>query len=181
MNPRVTVFAVGIIALFSWWLLSTEQKKQVSITEDDHFIDAFINNFTLTSTDETGRTAYTLKADRLEHYNDSEISLIFNPIINISQQQSSWSITADFGEIDNKQVNINLLENVIMKQLDSAETFELRTQAMTINTRSQIIESDKIVKIRNGSLDLVSKGMHYNNTDQLLRLLSDVDGIYVPQ
>lgn len=181
MKSRVTVFAVGIIALFSWWLLSTEQKKQIATTDDNHFIDAFINNFTLTSTDETGSPAYTLKADRLEHYNDQDTSQIIKPIINIPQQDNHWLITADFGEIDNKQSIIKLHDNVVMKQLVSDDIFELKTQAMTIDTQSQIIESDQTVKIWNGSLKLVSKGMHYNNASQQLKLLSDVDGIYVPQ
>lgn len=179
MRSRVTVLAVGVVTLFSWWLLSTEQKKQIPASVTSRFIDAFINNFTITSTDETGQTAYTLKADRMEHYNDSENSFIIKPIINIPQENTHWQITADYGEIDKQQIYITLRDNVIMKQLQASEAFELKTSQMTINTQSQIIESGQKVEIQNGSLNLVSNGMYYNNEQKQLKLLSDVSGQYV--
>ena len=50
MKPRTSLSIVAIIALLSWWLLSTEQKKQTAELEEDNFIDLFIKNFTLRST-----------------------------------------------------------------------------------------------------------------------------------
>ena len=180
MKSPLSLSIVAIIALFSWWLLSTEQKRQVAEPEEDKFIDLFIKNFTLSSTNESGNTVYTLKANRLEHYRDSEISQIFDPEINIPQAESHWLITAKTGEIDNKQILIRLKNNVIMKNTDSEVPFEISAQSMTINTETQIIESDQSVNIRNGSLNLVSNGMHYDNRERQLRLLSDVNGTYVP-
>ena len=179
MKSRVTVVVVGIVTLFSWWLLSTEQEKQYSVPKQDQFIDAFIKNFTLISTNESGQAAYTLKAERLEHYNDKNTSQITNPTIDIPQADSHWHIRADFGEIDDKQSFIQLHDNVIMKQIGSNEAFEIKTSHMTINTNSQIIESNQLVELQNGSLTLMSNGMRYNNAKKQLRLLSDVSGTYV--
>ena len=180
MKPRTSLSIVAIIALLSWWLLSTEQKKQTAELQEDSFIDLFIKNFTLRSTNETGNTVYTLKANRLEHYSDSETSLIFNPEINIPLQESHWLITADTGEIDNKQVFIRLLDNVVMKDTNSDTPFEIKTHSMTINTQTQIIESDQRVNIMNGTLNLVSNGMYYSNREKQLKLLSNVKGTYIP-
>ena len=181
MKSRVTVIAAGIIALFSWWLLSTEQSKQSATIIENHFIDAFIKNFTLTVTNESGKTSYTLKADRLEHYNDRDNSTIINPIINIPQLDNHWRIRSDFGEIDGDQVIIKLSDNVILTQLGTNDTFEIQTEYITINTQSQIIESDQTVKIQNGSLKLISKGMRLNNLNKQLSLLSNVNGTYDAQ
>lgn len=181
MKSRVTVIATGIIAFFSWWLLSTEQSKQSTAIIESHFIDAFIKNFKLTVTDEFGKTSYTLKAERLEHYNDRDNSTIINPVINIPQHASHWKIRSDFGEIDSNQVIIKLSDNVILTQLGTNEPFEIKTENITINTKSQIIESDQTVNIQNGPLKLISKGMRLNNVNKQLSLLSDVNGTYDAQ
>lgn len=181
MKSRFTVLVVGIIALLSWWLLSTEQKKQIVIEENNHYIDAFINKFTLTSTDKSGKTVYTLKADRLEHYYDQVTSRIIKPVIDIPHPDGHWIISADFGVIDDNQIILNLYDNVIMKQVASESALLIETQKMTINTQSQIIKSDQTIKIQDGSLNLVSDGMHFSNRDQRLKLLSNVNGTYVPR
>lgn len=180
MRSRNTIIVVAIFALLSWWLLSSEQKKQDAQPDVVNYIDLFIKNFTLSSTNETGDTVYTLKAHRLEHYSDSETSQIIEPQISIPQQDKHWLITANRGEIDNRQVLIRLENNVVMRNIDSDLPFEIRTRSLTINTETQIIESDQSVSIVNGKLNLVSNGMHYNNTDKQLKLLSDVNGTYTP-
>ena len=181
MKSRYTILVVGAVAMFSWWLLSTEQKKQSAKLHDDHFIDVFINNFTLTTTDESGNTSYILKADRLEHYNDEEHSQIINPRIRLPQNDSHWLIDANFGEINSKQDFITLHDNVVMKKIESNEIFIITTQAMTINAKSKIIESDQMVSITNGSLQLESNGMHFDSQQEQLKLLSNVSGVYVPK
>lgn len=181
MKSRFTVPLVGFVAVFSWWLLSTEQEKQDAIIDDDHFIDMFINNFTLTSTDKSGKTEFTLKADRLEHYNDEDISQIINPVITFPQQGGHWLISANYGEIDDKQIFINLHDNVTMKQIGLDGAFEIKTQAMTINTKSITIESDQTVRIHAGALTIESDGMHFNGKNKQLKLLSNVSGVYAPK
>lgn len=181
MKSRFTVPLVGFVAVFSWWLLSTEQKKQAAIIDDDHFIDMFINNFTLTSTDKSGNTEFTLKADRLEHYNDEDTSQIINPAITFPQRGGYWLISADYGEVDDEQTFINLHDNVTMKQIGLDKAFEIKTQAMTINTKSIVIESDQTVSIYAGSLTLKSDGMYFNGKDKQLKLLSNVSGVYAPR
>ena len=99
MKSRYTVLIVGATAVLSWWLLSTEQNKQSTKSVGNHFIDLFINNFTLTSSDKSGITAYTLKATRLEHYNDEDYSQVINPTIHLPQDDSGWLITATIGKI----------------------------------------------------------------------------------
>ena len=138
----------------------------------------FINNLNLTNTDKSGSVSYTLKADRLEHYNDEEHSQITNPKI---QYDNQWLISAKFGEIDNKQNFIKLHDNVTMKKIESDEIFIISTQAMTINAKSKIIESDQSVNINSGAFKLESNGMYFDAQKKQLKLLSKVSGSYVPK
>ena len=169
MKSRLSVLVVGATAVLSWWLLSTEQKKQDTQTQHNHYIDVFINNLNLTNTDKSGSVSYTLKADRLEHYNDEEHSQIINPKI---QYDNHWLISAKFGEIDNKQNFIKLHDNVTMKKIESDEIFIISTQAMTINAKSKIIESDQSVNINSGAFKLKSNGMYFDGQKKQLKLLS---------
>ena len=180
MKSRFTVLIVGAVAVLSWWLLSTEQSRQGTKTYSNHFIDLFINNFTLTSTDKFGKTAYTLNADRLEHYNDEDSSQILKPTIHFLQDDSRWLITAETGKIDNNHNIITLRDNVTMKQINSNDAFLITTETMSINSETKIIQSNEAVNIQNGSLQLKSNGMIYDGQQQKLKLLSNVSSVYAP-
>ena len=180
MKSRYTVIIVGATAVLSWWLLSTEQNKQSTETHDNHFIDLFINNFTLTSTDKFGNTAYNLKATRLEHYNDEDHSIIITPTIRLPQDDNDWLINATVGKIDNGHNLITLRNNVTMEQINSDDIFIITTEEMTIDTETNIIESSEEVNIRNGSLQLKSTGMIFDGQQKNLKLLSNVSSVYAP-
>ena len=180
MKSLFTVLIVGAIAALSWWILSTEQSKQSTETYSNHFIDLFINNFTLTSTDKLGETTYILNANRLEHYNDEDSSQILNPTIRFLQDEIRWLITAETGEIDNTHNLITLRDNVSMKQINSSDALIITTEAMSINSETRIIRSNEAVNIQNGSLQLKSDGMIYDGQMQQLKLLSNVSSVYAP-
>ena len=79
-----------------------ESEKAIDNLEssDPHYVDVFIRDFTITAMDVDGKPAYTLKAKLLEHYNDSEYTIIDKPDIQLIQGDHRWMISANTGEIN---------------------------------------------------------------------------------
>lgn len=176
---KLSIFA--LIAVAFWGLQSYEKKIDISITDEanPHFVDLFIHDFTLTSMDENGKPGYTLRANYFEHYNDSDRSLLDQPIIHILQANNRWVISAKTGEIDDDHKLITLHNDVIMQQQETDDPIVVETSQLEINTDEQIASSDQIVNIFHKKLKLQSKGMILDNSSGSLELLASVKGNYV--
>ncbi|MDH5387099.1 MAG: LPS export ABC transporter periplasmic protein LptC [Gammaproteobacteria bacterium] len=175
------VFLSLIAALIFWGSQTWESKKAISNLEisEPHYIDVFIRDFTITAMDENGKPAYTLKAELLEHYNDSEYAVIDKPVIQLSQGEHHWLISANSGEIDDDNQNIILRGSVVLQQKDKPQPIRLETEQLEIDTRQQIAKSMRTVSIIQQQFHLQSKGMILNNATGKLELLNNVEGSYV--
>ena len=114
----------------------------------------------------------------MEHYNDSELSILSNPVIELLEQNNRWSIHAQHGEINDSKNLITLTDDVVMLQMGVKLPVELHTEHLEINTRKQIARSHQQVFIRHNQLELKSKGMVLNNRTGKLELLASVEGQY---
>ncbi len=180
MKHLFTLSVFILIALTYWGLQTYEQKKTFKTdgTTDQPFIDIFMRDFKLTTMNEQGKPDLTLQASSMEHYHGSKQSVITDPVIELLEENSRWSIRASKGEINDGKNRIELTEDVIMVQLDTLQPVELRTQQLIIDTRKQIAESSQQVHIKQHQLELTSKGMVLNNRTGKLKLLASVEGRY---
>ena len=158
-----------------------ESKKAISNLESSnpHYVDVFIRDFTITAMDDEGKPAYILKAKLLEHYNDSEYAVIDKPLIQLTQGEHHWLISANSGEIDDANQRILLRGEVVLQQQDKSQPIRLETGQLEIDTRQQIAKSMQSVSIIQQQFHLQSKGMILNNATGKLELLNSVKGSYV--
>jgi LPS export ABC transporter protein LptC len=91
-----------------------------------------------------------------------------------------WTVTADFALLNDKNNTIQLKDNVVMQQQNIESAVTIRTQSMTIYTKTQIAQTDVLVDITQGNSQLRSTGMIYNNRTSELELTSEVNGYYLP-
>ena len=176
------LFSLIIIAALIFWGSQTwENKKAITHlqSDDPHYIDVFIQDFTLTSMNEDGEPAYTLKARRLEHYNDNNYAIINEPVIQLKQGDHHWEVSANIGEIDDDNQVIILRDNVVLQQLGKPQPIRLKTNQLEIDTHQQIAKSMQTVSIIQQEFNLQSEGMILNNATGQLELLNNVTGRYV--
>jgi lipopolysaccharide export system protein LptC len=72
---------LGLVGLLSIWL-QTEVRNEDPATIDylnRHDPDYYIENFTATGMDETGKKSYVLQAARMAHFPDDDSALLDNP------------------------------------------------------------------------------------------------------
>jgi len=175
----LTVFI--IIAIIAWWSVSekTRQDKTLQGTTNQPYLQAFINNFKLTSIDISGKADYTLTGSRLERYNNSANATISQPIFNFLQPGKQWKITADTAIINQENTLINLQDDVVMQQKNTPQAIKVTSQHMQINTRKQITSTSSPVQITQGLSTIHSTGMIFYNRKHILELNSNVNGYYV--
>jgi len=178
------LFSLSIIivaALLFWGSQTWETKKVITDLQnsDPHYIDVFIQDFTLTAMSEDGNPSYILKAERLEHYNDNNYAIVSKPDIELKQGEQHWLITADSGEIDDEKQSIMLRGNVVLQQQGKPQPIQLKTEQLEIDTRQQTAKSMQTVSIIQQKFNLQSKGMILNNASGQLELLNSVKGRYV--
>jgi LPS export ABC transporter protein LptC len=177
----ITLSAIAFIALAFWGMQSYKKKQDVtaSDTVKSHFVDLFMRDFTLTAMNEKGVPGHTLQASYFEHYNDNTNAHLEKPVIHLLQTENNWVISAETGEINDKQNQIILRENVIMTQLETEFPIQITTSQMEIDTSRQIAKTDQPVHIAQKGLKLQSKGMILNNLSGRFELLADITSTYV--
>lgn len=181
MKHLISLSIIAIAALLFWGSQAWENKKAIINLEasDPHYIDVFINDFTITTMSKNGTPDFILKAKRFEHYNDNDYAIISEPQIKLIQKDQQWRITAQAGEIDDENQQILLHGNVILQQQGKPQPVRLETEQLVINTDKQIAKSTQAVRIIQQEFDLKSIGMILNNATGKIELLNSVEGRYV--
>ena len=67
-----------------------------------------------------------------------------------------------------------------MQQQDIEPITTIRTQTLTIHTKTQIVKTRAAVTVTQGNSELKSNGMVFNNITSQLELSSNVNGYYLP-
>ncbi|MDH5483862.1 MAG: LPS export ABC transporter periplasmic protein LptC [Gammaproteobacteria bacterium] len=181
MRTSISLIIVLILALFSLWL--QEAFKDVPIIapkKDKHFPDYFMENFSLTKMNTAGQPDYILQARKMKHFADDDSSELDYPVIEFKQDQGDWSVSANSAVFMRQENIILLYTNVRIRRAGSASNAPLSidTGYLKIHTENQLAETDQLAHIKTGALALDTKGMVFDNRQGILKLLSDVRGIY---
>jgi lipopolysaccharide export system protein LptC len=172
----VTFIAVALLGL--WSAFKSGKEDQTKAVPDPHFVDAFIRDFTMTQMDATGKPAYVLQATYLEHYNDTEESVITKPLFNIADAKANWKISAMRGNINRDGTWLVLSNDVVMQQIDIPSPIRLETSRLRINTATLTAMTSRTVKINSGRQQITARGMLYDSNNGTLEFSSDVRGTY---
>lgn len=178
---RLFTLSIIIAALIFWGSRTWEKKTAINelAISDPHYVDVFINDFTITAMNDEGEPRYTLQAKRLEHYNDNQYAVIEQPVIQLKQNDQHWLISAETGEIDDGNEQIILRNKVVLQQQNKQHPIRLETEQLEIDIHKQLVKSAQTVSIIQQDFHLKSEGMILNNATGQLELLKQVEGHYV--
>lgn len=179
MKRLFSLSIIVIAALIFWGSQTWESTVTIDALEDDpHYITVFIHDFTITTMNHDGQPSYTLKARRLEHYNDDKHSVIDEPVLEMLQNDHRWTVVARSGEIADDNQYITLRDEVVIEQHGKANPIRLETTLLEIDTIRQVATSDRPVTITQRDFQLKSDGLILNNITGQLEFLSNVEGNY---
>ena len=157
-----TALLVGINSLDT-----LRNEADVSITSSSLDFSAYSEGLNTILYDSQGNINYTLQAKRQVHYNNDSTELE-KPFIRLYQDgDSRWNIAANLGRIsaaettdDGVLEKIELLGDVQVYSLDKFGNKTLMsTEFLTLNPKSEILETDQPVSVVTSAFQLSSIGM----------------------
>ena len=179
---RYTVLAILIfVAIFALWLQEDVKKKpDVDSQTQSRFPDYFMENFTITSMNESGRPAYILKAKKMLHFSDEDYSELEQPEISFSDEKKQFTIQASSAKFKQSENIIHLHDNVIIQRDAGNNQNELSiyTNYLKIDTKTRIAETDQAARVKTDKAELNTVGLIFDNMQGLLKLKSQVKGTY---
>ena len=157
-----TALFVGINSLDT-----LRNEADVSITSSSLDFSAYSEGLNTILYDSQGNINYTLQAKRQVHYNNDSTELE-KPFIRLYQDgDSRWNIAAKLGRISAAETTddgilekIELLGDVQVYSLDKFGNKTLMsTEFLTLNPKSEILETDQPVSVVTSAFQLSSIGM----------------------
>ncbi|MBL4711212.1 MAG: LPS export ABC transporter periplasmic protein LptC [Gammaproteobacteria bacterium] len=182
MKRLISFSIFFVVAIVAWWSTSNDlyDDNQLQQFTDKPYIEIFMNKFELTAMNDSGKPGYTLQGLELIKYNDSDDTIIQQPVIHLLQKSGQWTITAENAVLNNSNKTIQLNDHVIMQQQNRELASTIRTQSLLIHTQKQIAQTSALVEITRGKSLIRSTGMTYNNLTSELELSSKVSSHYLP-
>lgn len=181
MKRLISLAIFVAVAIIAWWSTSRYfDEDDLAPDQSPRYVEVFMNEFEMTTMNESGTPAYTLNGKYLERYNDSDDTKVELPVINMLESGKQWIVTAEYALLNEKKNTIQLKNNVVMQQKNTEPTVTIRTQSMLFHTKTQIAQTKEQVDITQGKSQLKSTGMIYNNKTSELELTSSVSGYYLP-
>jgi LPS export ABC transporter protein LptC len=179
------IFSISIflaLAVIVLWSVTTNYSSEEADAEVKYknYAEVFMNQFEMTSMNKNGNPDYIINGSYLQRYSSSNNTEIDQPVFQLLQEHRQWLISADKAIINDESETINFLDNVVMKQHDTALPVTIHTDRLLINTKTQMARTRARVDITRGNSRLKSKGMIFNNITSELELSSSVDGHYIP-
>lgn len=181
MKRFVSIGLFLVMALAVWWSITRDYSQQrLRPAKDRHYIELFMNQFEITTMDDSGKPAYRLHGEHLQRYNDTNVTEVRQPVFYLLEEGKQWKVSADAALVNNRKHTIRLKNNVLMQQQNTEPALVIRTQKLLINTRQQLARTNDIVDIEHGKSYLQARGMVFNNISSKLQLKSQVKGYYLP-
>ena len=128
---------------------------------------------------EQGSLAEILEAAEVQHFPNQKRSMMIAPrYYSHNGNNRTWSVTSARGRFLDKLELLFLEGNVILS--DDLNNGHLYTEAMQINLRKKIATSRVPIKLVQGLNTMTAKGMVADLNKEQVRLMPDVESIYVP-
>jgi len=183
------IFILGLliiaIALSTWSILKASHTiKVVAMTDDTHQPDAFMEDVVAIMINKNGSPSLKIKAPRMIHYYEDDVTHIEKPDITVYRQSSEpWHIHAEFAKAMKGIHQIEFWNHVIIDhQSDEANpTTTITTSALTVYPNDQLANTKEAVTFLQPGTTVHGIGMNANLKVGTIKLLSAARGEYGPR
>ena len=176
--------AVLAILAAGTWLLNWQREPSREVLprgNDDRPLGYYVLDARWLGTDDAGRIAYRISADRLEEMPDQDllrltgVEVLFEPA-----DETPWSISATAANAPKDASLLDFEGNVELKSspTDGTEPVAISTERLRFLPDSSSAESDEAVRIRVGDFALSAVGLSTRLKGDTVRLESKVHGTF---
>jgi LPS export ABC transporter protein LptC len=175
----ILILLLGAAAAASWYFsLPEPQEERRESNPGGAPVGYYLSGASILGTDENGRVAYSLVAQRLEeHPNEDRLLFVGVQIDYRPADTTPWRITAATGSAPKNRALVDLAGDVELKsQPQSGQPIRIATQKLTFVPATAIATTDDPVTLAIGHWQFDAVGLRTQLKDQSLRLESKVHG-----
>ncbi len=174
--------ALLVLALGSGWLVKKLDPTLDSVgPKASHTPDYFIENFTTTRMNESGKRDRRLEAKTLVHYPDTNTDELVEPYLSLYPETGQpWEVRSERGWLSKNSDVVLLLGKVHIWRKDSQGdiALEIHTRDLRVTPKAEYGETDKPAIITTKSTQTRGVGMRANLIQGRVELLSQVTTKY---
>lgn len=173
----LALLVLAVVGAGSWWWLNEQRdEKAAAVTQrhpDSYFIDLDVLRH-----DPSGAPELRLDAEYAEHFEDEPWIHLRNFEAVSLAEDSDWQLRAEQGRISDDGVNLDAEGNVTITRSGEEAGMALHTEQLSVNTETEIAETDAHVVISRGSSNISGRGMWASLADDRVQLKSEVKAHY---
>lgn len=180
---NLVLFAVlaALFAAVGYWNISPERfQSRPVVVIDPKAVDYYAINAHAKQFLPDGGIQYDMTADKVEHLQASQVSLLTNPDMNLYRGTVyPWHVTSEHGEVNPDGTQVELIDSVRIARTDQKSRATVITSSrMTVFPQKQYAQTEQDVRIDGAGGVSTGKGMKAYLNDSKINLLSNVRGLY---
>lgn len=185
MRPTILTIVLATLAIATWvysWQPAPDNTRR-AVREDDQPLGYYLKGARLLGTDNEGRVAYRILAERLEERPDREILELSGVEVDYRPADGPpWRISATAASAPKDGSQLDLEGNVELRNdpAEGEEVVTIATEALRLVPDTSSAESDQAVRIRVGDWQLDAVGLRTHLKGDTLQLESKVHGKFSP-
>ena len=143
--------------------------------------DYIVDGLSATRMDEEGHVKHTLRARKMTHYPDDDLTLLVEPaLVTYTDGRSPVTVTARHARVSANGENVYFEDGVRVVRAPHGNRTELvvETNYLHVIPDANIAKTDRPVTIRDAAAVVVASGLELNSESRVLRLQGRVKGTY---
>lgn len=168
-----------VFAAIGYWNISPERfLDQPQAEAPPPSVDFFIENARSRQFQADGSLRHEVVAQRVEHMQDTDISLLYQPDLLIHRtNEQPWRVRSLRGEVGPQGEQVELIDEVRIEQTTLPDRFSrLTTSRLTVFPEREYAETAQPVRIENADGVTTATGMQAHIKEGRVLLLSNVRG-----
>ena len=143
--------------------------------------DYIVDGLSALRMDEEGRVKHTLRAKKMTHYPEDDLTLLVEPtLVTYTEGRSPVTVTARHARVSGNGENVYFEDGVRVVRAPQGNRTELvvETNYLHVIPDANIAKTDRPVTIRDAAAVVVASGLELNSESRVLRLQGRVKGTY---
>ena len=183
LTAMAPLILVALLAALTFWLDQIAQPSGRGTGGSRYDPDYVVERLSAVSLSQAGTASYTLAAAKMVHYPDGDTTLLTTPrFISYASAKAPVTITSSEAVVSANGQHVYFQDDVRVTRAahESASELVVKTTFLHVIPDDNLAMTDRAVTITDATGTVAAVGLELNNATRILKLLSNVRGIYDP-
>ena len=181
LTVAAPLMLVALLAALTFWLDQIAQPSGRGTGGSRYDPDYVVEQLSAVSLSGAGTASYTLAAAKMVHYPDGDTTLLTTPkFVSYGSAKAPVTITSSEAVVSANGQHVYFQDDVRVTRAahESASELLVKTSFLHVIPDDNLAMTDRAVTITDATGTVAAVGLELNNETRVLKLLSNVRGIY---